>query len=489
MLTMIISLYSSRVILQTLGVEDYGIYNVVGGFVTLMSFVSGAMNTSTSRYITFALGKGDEQYLRDVFSISLSAHLIIAFVIVLFGETIGLWFLKNKLVIPDEKMTAALITYQIGLVSIILQMWSIPYNACIIAHEKMSAFAYISIYEAISKLIIVFLLPVIPFDRLISYSILLFVIQLSIRFIYSWYCRRHFHESKFEFIWDKVLFKEIISFAGWNLWGSASYALFTQGVNVLLNMFFGPIVNAARPIAIQVQAAVSMFASNFQMAINPQITKTFASNNLKAMHYLIYRSTKFSFLLLFCLSLPIIIESNFILTLWLKNVPDYTSSFLRLILCICMIDAMSNSLMTAAAATGKVKLYQSIIGTILLMIVPFSYLALKLGAEPTAVFYIHIIIALIATIARLFIIRSMIDLSIIAFLKKAILPCVVVAFISTTLMSFLKYFLPSNNSTSVLMIFISVSVVIGSTFFFGMSNTERIFLFEKVRAILLKTRR
>ena len=379
MLTMIVSLYTSRVILQILGVEDYGIYNVVGGFVTLMSFLSGAISSSTSRYITFALGKGDEKYLKDVFSTSLLAHLVIACIIVFIGETLGLWFVLNKLIIPEERMTAALVAYQIGLLSTVIYMWSIPYNACIIAHEKMSAFAYISIYEAVTKLLIVFLLVYIPIDKLISYSILLFAVQLSVRFIYSWYCRKNFVESKARFLWNKNLFKEMLKFAGWNLWGSTSYALFTQGVNILLNMFFGPVVNAARGIAIQVQSAVSLFATNFQAAVNPQITKSYANSELDVMHVLICRSSKYSFFLLFCLSLPIIIENNFILVLWLKEVPNYTPIFLQLMLWVCIIDAMSNPLMTAAAATGRVKVYQSIIGTILLMIVPISYIALSWG--------------------------------------------------------------------------------------------------------------
>ncbi|WP_031532368.1 MULTISPECIES: oligosaccharide flippase family protein [unclassified Bacteroides] len=489
MLTMVISLYTSRVILQILGVEDYGIYNVVGGFVTLMSFVSGAMSTSTSRYITFALGKCDDKYIKDVFSTALLAHLLIVGVIVFFGETVGLWFVLNKLVIPEGRMTAAIVAYQVGLLSMVVYMWSIPYNACIIAHEQMSAFAYISIYEAVSKLLIVFLFVYIPIDRLISYSILLFTIQLSVRFIYSWYCRKHFEESKFTFLWDKRLLKEMISFAGWNLWGSASYALFTQGVNILLNMFFCPVVNAARGIAVQVQSAVSIFASNFQTAINPQITKTYANSEIDAMHSLIFRSSKFSFFLLFCLSLPIIIESEFILSLWLKTVPNYTAIFLQLMLCICIIDAMSNPLMTAAAATGKVKLYQSVIGTIVVMIFPISYVALKLGGNPESVFYVHIAVAIIATVVRLFLIRHMIKLSISSFIRKCIIPCIMVASVSFVSMRLLKNALPYTVATSCAMIGISIIVVCVTFFFMGMTTGERHFIYGRIKTVVSRIKK
>ena len=486
LMTMVISLYTSRVILQVLGVEDYGIYNVVGSFVSLMGFLCGAMSISTSRYITYALGKGDEKYLRDVFSTALLAHLLIAALIVVVGETVGLWFLYNKLVIPVDRLLAAMIVYQVSLVSIVVSMWSIPYNACIIAHEKMDAFAYISIFDAISKLLIVFFLMIISYDKLIVYSILLFSIQLLLRFIYSWYCNKHFIESKYNFIWDKCLFKEILSFAGWNLWGSGSYALFTQGLNILLNMFYGPIVNSARGLAIQVQSAVSIFSANFQTATNPQITKSYAVNDFCTMHALICRSSKFSFFLLFCLSLPIIMETDFILVFWLGDVPNYTLSFLRLMLCICIIDAMSCPLMTAAAATGKVKKYQSVIGTILLMIVPVSYVALKMGGIPEVVFYVQIVIFIFAAIVRLFIIRPMIHLPIIVFLNKAVFPCFIVTIISLIIMFLFGILIPLCHIKPILMMSFSVITVTITFYIFGMTQGERAFMFSKIITIIKK---
>lgn len=481
MMTMFISLYTSRVILQVLGVEDYGIYNVVGSFVSLMGFLCGAMSTSTSRYITYALGKGDEKYLKDVFSTTLLAHLLIAAIIVVFGETVGLWFLYNKLIIPADRMIAAMIAYQVSIISIVVYMWSIPYNACIIAHEKMNAFAYISIFEATSKLLIVFALIMIPYDKLIAYSILLFSVQLQIRYIYSWYCKKHFIESKFCFIWNKRLLKEIVSFAGWNLWGSGAYALFTQGVNVLLNMFFGPVLNSARGVALQVQSAVSVFSANFQTAINPQITKSYAINDFDMMHTLMCRSSKFSFYLLFCLSLPIVMDTDFILGLWLKEVPTHTSSFLRLMLCICIIDAMSGPLMTAAAATGKVKKYQSVIGTILLMIVPLSYVALKMGGPPEVVLYVQLIVFIIAAVVRLFIIKPMINLPIGMFLFKSVQPCIIVTMTSLVIMFAFINIIPSSVIKPMLIIILSIIVATVTFFLFAMTAGEREFVLSKIK--------
>lgn len=316
---MAVTLYTSRVVLNTLGVQDYGIYNVVGGVVAMFGFINSSMASATQRYITFALGKGDKNNLKKVFSTSLQIHVMISVLIVILGETIGLWFMYEQMKIPADRMNAAFWVLQCSIISAVIMILSVPYNADIIAHEKMSAFAYISILEVVLKLVIVYLLLISPFDKLIFYAFLILAVQILIRFCYSLYCNKHFEESKYQKIWDKHLFKEMTGFAGWSMFGNLSSVLFSQGLNMLLNVFFGPVANAARAIAVQVQTAIQQFVGNFQMALNPQITKTYAKGELNEMHKLIFRSARFSFYLLFFISLPVLLETKFILTIWLKQ--------------------------------------------------------------------------------------------------------------------------------------------------------------------------
>ena len=297
--TMGVSLFTSRVILQTLGVEDYGVYSVVGGIITMFAFINGGMISATQRYLTFEIGKGNLPQLKKVFSTSLQIHAIIALIIVLLGETVGLWFLYEKLVIPADRMNAAVWVYQCSIIACVVNIMSVPYNADIIAHEKMSAFAYISVLEVSLKLLIVYALYFTPWDKLITYAFLILSVQLIIRFVYARYCSKHFEESHYQHKIDKSLFKEMFTFAGWSFWGNLAGVLYTQGVNMMLNVFFGPIVNAARGIAVQVQSAVQQFVSNFQVALNPQITKNYATGHLTQMHNLMFRSARFSFFLLF----------------------------------------------------------------------------------------------------------------------------------------------------------------------------------------------
>lgn len=294
-LMMGVSLYTSRVVLQTLGVEDFGIYSVVGGIITMFAFINGGMVSATQRFITFELARGCMDRLKSVFSTSLQIHALISLIVVLLGETVGFWFLYEKMVIPDSRMQAAVWVYQCSIIACVVNIMSIPYNADIVAHEKMSAFAYISIVEAFLKLGIVYLLLLSPWDKLKVYAVLLLIVQLVIRFVYSYYCHKHFEEASYQHQMDKPLFREMVGFAGWSFWGNLAGVLYTQGLNIMLNIFFGPVVNAARGIAVQVQSAVQQFVSNFQMALNPQITKTYATGNLSQMHSLMFRSARFSF--------------------------------------------------------------------------------------------------------------------------------------------------------------------------------------------------
>lgn len=410
--TMFVSLYTSRVVLDTLGVEDYGIYNVVGGVVAMFGFINGAMASATQRYITFALGQGDKVLLQTVFCTALQIHALVSVLIVILSETIGLWFMYTQMQIPADRMDAAFWVLQFSVVSMAGLIVSVPYNADIIAHEKMSVFAYISICETVLRLVVVYALTLSPYDKLVFYAFLILLLQIFICFCYIRYCNRRFEESRYRYVWDKPLFREMTGFAGWSMFGNLSAVLFTQGLNMLLNVFFGPVVNTARAIAVQVQSAIQRFVGNFQFALNPQITKTYAQNEMHEMHKLMFRSARFSFYLLFFLSLPVLFETAFILKVWLTVVPADTVVFLRIIICTSLIYALANPLIVANQATGKVKKYQAVCGIILLMILPVSYVCLKLGCPAWSVFLIHFVMESIAQFARMVMLRPLIGIRI-----------------------------------------------------------------------------
>lgn len=489
--TMLVGLYTSRVILATLGVEDFGIYNVVGGVVAMFGFINSAMASGTQRFLTFELGCGDMRSLKTVFCTSVLIHSLIALLIIVLGETVGLWFFYEKLVIPVERMEAALWTYQFSILSTVVMIMSVPYNAVIIAHEKMSAFAYISVLEVVLKLVIVYMLIIGDIDKLILYAVLTFLVQLFICLVYSSYCKRHFEESKFS---RKSLkgkfFCEMIGFSSWNLWGSCAAIAFTQGLNILLNVFWGPVVNAARGVAVQVQSAVIQLSMNFQTALNPQITKSFATGNRPYMYSLIYRSSKFTFFLLLFLSLPVMFETETILRVWLKTVPEYTVIFLRLMLCVTIIDAVANPLMVSAAATGKVKLYQGVVGGILLCILPISYVVLKFGGNPASVFIVHLCVCIIAFIARLYIIHSMIGLVLSDYVKKVVLLCAAVGTISLIIPLIVKLTQPNDTWFSFFVTcFACVFSVSLCVFFLGLTVSERRFILDKLSVLKFKNRK
>ena len=480
---MAVSLYTSRVVLNTLGVEDYGIYNVVGGIVVMISFINSSMSAATQRYLTFELGKGDLTRLKEVFVTSVNIHIIISIIIIILAETLGLWFLLNKMTIPDNRVEAAIIVYQCSILTTIVSFISIPYNATIIAHEKMGAFAYISILEAILKLAIVYLLLLINFDKLILYAIFMLVVQILIRLVYGRYCRKHFSETKYSIYLNKKLFKEMFMFSGWNLWGSMAGVASSQGLNILLNMFFSPTVNAARAIAVQVQNAITQFSVNFQAALNPQIIKSYAIQNYEYMHSLIFRSSRFTFLLLMCISLPVFFETDMILKLWLKTVPEYSATFLRIIMCVTILDAMANPIMTSAQATGKVKVYQSVIGGILLLILPISYATLKLGGAPYSVFIVHLIICISAFITRLLIIRPMINLKLREYFKNVIFKCILTCLMAVVFPLFLKLILHNSIYSSIIICLISVISGLLASFCLGMTSHERKVVLNKIKNI------
>lgn len=478
LLTMAVSLYTSRIVLNTLGVEDFGIYNVVGGFVTMFGFLNSAMASATQRFLAFEIGRKDTIQLRNVFSMSVNIHFLIAIFILILAETVGLWFVNTQLTIPPERMEAARWVYQFSILTLMANMVSVPYNAMIIAHERMNVFAWVSIAEVSLKLFIVFMLQWFGFDKLKFYAILMFGVALLIRLIYGLYCNRKFKESKFRYYWDKPLFKTLINYAGWNLWGNASSALYGQGINILLNIFFGPVINAARGIAYQVRGAMNQFVTNFQMAMNPQIIKSFATNDLNYMHQLIFQGAKYSFFLLFTLSLPVLLETQYILKLWLKIVPEYTVIFTQLIIINILLDSFSQPLMTAAQATGKIKIYQSVIGGLQLFNVPISYIFLKLNYQPQVTLYISITISIIALIIRLILLRNLIDLKIKQFFNEIIFNAAFVVLISVIIPISLKYFEIMEESILNLLVisFTALVCTLSTIYLLGLKKNEKDFV-------------
>lgn len=485
--TMAVMLFTSRVILNTLGVEDFGIYNVVGGVITMFTFINSAMVSSTQRYLNFELATGNEEKLKSIFNTSTQIHTLIALAIILLGETLGLWFVLNKLVIPETRMTAAMWVYQCSILSCAVGIMSTPYNAAIIAHEKMSAFAYISILDVVLKLLIVYLLVISPYDKLIVYVILLLIIQLLNRYIYTRYCNKHFKETLLQWRINRPLLKEMAGFAGWSFWGNLAAILYTQGLNMMLNIFFGPVVNAARAVAIQVQGAIQQFVGNFQMALNPQITKNYASGDLEQMHSLMFRSARFSFLLLFFLSLPVLLETDFLLTLWLKTVPNDAVIFTQIMICISLIYTTANPCVVANQATGKVKIYQMVVGGILLIILPISYIALKLGAPAYSVFVVHFCVESVAQFSRMYMLRKLINLPMWQYMKNIYIPIVTTVAVAIILPIIVRMQVEEGWLRFIAVGFTCVLSVGISTFFIGFTKHERVFFLDKgLRLIKIK---
>lgn len=391
LLIMFVSLYTSRVVLSTLGVDDFGIYATVGGIVMLLSFVNGAMSTGSSRFLTFALGKKDFIRLKKTFDTTLSSHIIISVIILIIAETIGLWFLLNKLVIPEERMYASIWVYQISILTAIINITQVPYTASIIAHEKMTIYAYVGIVEVLLKLTIVFFLTVCSFDKLITYAFLLCAVQISIAAFYRIYCVSKFKETKYTFSLDKEIFKEIFGFSGWSLFASGSIALNEQGTTLITNMFFGPSVVAARAISLQVNMAANQFVSNFRTAVNPQIVKKYASEDFVGSKSLLLSSTKYSFYLMFLLGFPIILLANPILNIWLVNVPDYTVAFVRLAIIQSLFAVFDSSFYTALYAKGRLRENALLSPTIGFIRFPIVYFLFKIGCSPLVLSYAGIV--------------------------------------------------------------------------------------------------
>mgnify|MGYP006988848411 CR=1 FL=1 len=480
---MIVGLYTSRVVLRELGVDDYGIYNVVGGVVAMFSLLSGSMTTAISRFITFELGRGDKAKLTSIFSSSITVQLILSGIILLIAETVGLWFLNNKMVIPADRMTAANWCYQLSLITFVVNLVSVPYNATIIAHERMSAFAYISIFEGLGKLGIAFLIVWSPFDKLIYYAILIALLAILVRFIYGRYCKKNFEEAHYNFKFDKEVVGPIFSFAGWNLFGAGSNVLRNQGVDILLNMYFGVAVNAAKGLCNQVQSAVYQFVTNFQMAINPQLTIAIAQKDYHRNHSLVIQGSRFSFYLLSLFSIPFIIETDGILGLWLGDVPQYSSEFVRWTFIYLQFDCLSRFMINSVLAYGRIRNYQIVVGVAKLLVFPIAWLVLYLGGSPVTGVIVNVGIEICCIGIRLFFNKRYTQLPVIKFVKEAIIHCWMVFLIILGVAFLIKHFISPNYIIGIVVCLILSPVGI---WILGLNGSERRLLIEKALVLTAK---
>ena len=420
--SMLVGFYTSRVVLNALGVVDYGIYNVVGGIVGALSVLNGAMAGTTQRWITIALGEGNVENLKKVFSVSLTAQLIIGVIILLIIETIGIWYLYTYAVIPIERMPAAFIVFQISALTMLLSIMNVPFNGAIIAHEKMGAYAFFSIFDVVMKLVVCFALYITSYDKLIVYASLLFLTFLINFCAIQVYSRKKFVEARLRLGWDKQMYKQMWGMTFWTVFGNMAYVGYTHGITLLVNMFYGPAMNAAVGIANQVNNIINQFSGNFQIALNPQITKSYAQEKYEEMHTLMFRSAKFSYFLMLMLAVPIFYEAHILLELWLRNVPEHSVEFVRIGLFVSMFMAVRNPLATAAIANGHLKKYQFVVSGILLLICPTLYVVYKLGGVPESASYILLIFVFVATLASAYMLYGLVRLNFKAFLRNVLSP-------------------------------------------------------------------
>lgn len=486
LLMMFVTLFTSRVVLDKLGVTDYGIYNVVGGVVAMLGFLNSSMSNAVQRYLSFEIGKNNEAGVNRIFNVSLFAHVGIAVFVFVVMEIVGVWYLNTHMNIPAERMDAANWVLQCSIFTTLFTIVQVPYNAIIISKEQMGIYAYISILEVVLKLLVVYMLAIGNFDKLKLYSVLIMVVTIGIVMIYRFYCTRKYKEAKFKFIKDWNLLKQIVGFASWNMLGELAWVFTGQGVNIILNSFFGPVVNAARGLAEQVNGAVNRFVANFQTAVNPQLIKNYASDQLGEMKTLLFRSTRFSYYLLLALSLPIILKMDFILHLWLKEVPDYTTGFCQLVLVSSLVSTLSNLLAQVARAYGKIRNYQIIVSIFLFLNFPLSYIVLKFGGSPLSTMFVNIGINAMLLFVRLRLTNRMIQMTYGSFIRNVLFPVIIVTAVALVI-PLTIYFMLDNSIISFIIVclvsFVSVGV---STYALGMNANERLYILAAISKIITK---
>ncbi len=470
---MLVGLYTSRVVLDALGENDFGIYDVVGGVVAMFTIISGSLNSAISRFITFELGKTDGQRLNKVYSTAVLIQLVIAAVVVSVAEPVGLWFISNEMTIDPSRIPAARTVLHFSLASFVINMMSVPQMASITAHEKMSAYAYIGLLDGFLRLGAAVLISRSSSDRLVLYAALMTMTVLLVRMAYGLYCRRYFPECRFRMVRDLSLVREMFSFAGWNFIGVSAGVLRDQGGKILINIFTGPAVNAARGVALQLSGAVQGFVTNFMTAVNPQITKSYAAGDREYMYFLISKSSRMSYYLLFVLALPVLFNTGYLLDLWLKDVPSHSELFVQLFLIFTLSESLSNPLITAQLATGNIRNYQLVVGGLQLLNIPLSYVFLKLGAVPEVTVMVAVAISQICLFARLFMLRGMIGLPAGDFLKKVYLNVIAVSAAALVVPLAADPALPETFSGFAASVMICVCSAGLSVMFIGLRASER----------------
>lgn len=488
LLTLLVGLYTARVVLKTLGASDYGLYNVVGGIVTLFMFVNVTLSTGTLRFLTFALGQGDTQKLRHIFSTVSYLHFFLMIIILIISEVVGLWLLYNKMQIPEGRMDAAFWVLQFSVFASLVAVIQVPFMSSIMAHEKMNIYAWVSIYDAVMKLLIVFLIQVVNSDKLILYAFLLLLVHVSTSLIYIYYCRIKYEECRLFKGFDKKIFKDIASFSGWNVFGVCAVTMQAQGVNILLNMFFGTIVNAARGIAVQVNGIIIQFVGNFQAAVNPQIVKLYASGQKDKMISLVIENSKIAAYLLLLIAVPLFIELEFVLKLWLGEYPYYTPIFLRIIIVQSLIQTISRPLVMAVHAVGKMKEVSLTSGLGLLLILPITYLLLKLGVDIVIVFIVNVIPWLLETLFDLYYENKFIGFPVWGFYRRVygiVFPLAIIVFMIPYVV---HIFLPFQGwGRFMIVCFVSVVTSVIVIYYLGLSKYLRGVVLDKVNSFI-KTR-
>jgi O-antigen/teichoic acid export membrane protein len=474
LLLMLVTLYTSRVVLRVLGVEDYGLYSIVGSIVIFLAFINISMATASQRFLSFYQGRGNEERLSSTFNSILVVQGIIALIVLVVGETVGVLYIEFFLNVDPSKLSAAHIVYQFSLFSIVAKTVTVPYHASIIANERMNVYAWLSIMEGLLQLAVVFILQRLTDNKLVMYALMMFMTVLIVQLCYRIYGTRHFKECKFRKNWDRGTIRDVFSYSGWSLMGSFSSMATDQGVNMVLNSFFGVVVNAARGIAFQVSGAVTSLSGNFQQALNPQIVKTYAEEERESMHGLIMNGTRFCFYLLLVLSVPVLFNMHALLALWLGEVPAYTEIFCKLILINSLIYALSNTLHTGAMATGNIKKYQIVIATINLLNIPLCIIGLYLWYNPYLTAYIMITLSVIGFIVRLILTSRMTGMSVASFLRRTMLPTTLVVILSVAIAFGVDHLIENHNIwTLILRIGVIFIVVVGMIATVGVTGNER----------------
>lgn len=481
LIVMLITLYTSRIILKALGVEDYGVYQVIGGMVAMFTMISGSLSAAISRFITYEIGKGNKDKLNVIFSTSVYVQIIIAFIVLIIAEIIGVWFMETQMQIPEGRLWAAKWVLHCSLITFCVNLLSIPYNACIIAHEHMGAFAYISVFDALAKLNISYFILVSPIDRLVFYALAMTIEAVIVRFIYSIYCQRHFEECRRLTKFDMIVFKEMFGFASWGFITSINGHLNNQGVSMLVNVFFGVTYNASRGIASQVETAVLNFVNNFTTAFKPQIIKSYAVGDLDGMASLIYRSAKFSYFAMLVMMLPIICEAEIILHTWLTVVPDQSVIFVKLSLIIGTFDCIGASSAAACYATGRMKKYAIFIGLIGTLEFPLTWIFFINGAPIVSTYYLYIFVKTCVLAARIYLMQDMVGLRMRRYSKFVIIPIALVTIVSVLPPLMLQVFFEQSYWRLALTVLISILSVTAASFFIGFTQSERSMILSHIR--------